>query len=112
MYKRQALGGTDESIAASLAVKVEEYLTDNLHNTKPSVEQIQDAVEKVLIEEGHARTAKEYILYRAGRTRVRETVSYTHLDVYKRQGHNEHPENERCDRLAVAAAEQYKNQGL
>ncbi len=67
-----ALGGTDESIAASLAVKVEEYLTDNLHNTKPSVEQIQDAVEKVLIEEGHARTAKEYILYRAGRTRVRE----------------------------------------
>ena len=67
-----ALGGTDESIAAALAVKVEEYLTDNLHNTKPSVEQIQDAVEKVLIEEGHARTAKEYILYRAGRTRVRE----------------------------------------
>lgn len=28
------------------------------------------------------------------------------------KGHNEHPENERCDRLAVAAAEQYKNQGL
>jgi ribonuclease HI len=24
------------------------------------------------------------------------------------RGHNEHPENERCDRLAVAAAEQFK----
>ena len=55
-----ALGGTDESIAASLAVKVEEYLTDNLHKTKPSVAQIQDAVEKVLIEEGHARTCLLY----------------------------------------------------
>ena len=38
----------------------------------PSVEQIQDAVEKVLIENGHARTAKEFILYRAERTRVRD----------------------------------------
>lgn len=28
------------------------------------------------------------------------------------KGHNEHPENERCDRLAVAAAEKYKEQGL
>ena len=36
------------------------------------VSQIQDVVEKILIESGHARTAKEYILYRAERTRVRE----------------------------------------
>ena len=28
------------------------------------------------------------------------------------KGHNEHPENERCDRLAVAAAEKFKEQGL
>lgn len=35
-----------------------------LHLTEPSVEQIQDVVEKVLIENGHSRTAKEYILYR------------------------------------------------
>ncbi len=40
--------------------------------TKPSVEQIQDTVERVLIENGHARTAKEFILYRAERTRIRE----------------------------------------
>ncbi len=38
----------------------------------PTVEQVQDTVEKVLIESGHARTAKAYILYRNERTRVRE----------------------------------------
>ena len=42
------------------------------HNNTPTVEQVQDAVEKILIENGHARTAKEYILYRAERTRIRE----------------------------------------
>ena len=39
----------------------------------PSVEQIQDAVEAVLIENGLVRTAKEYIIYRAERTRIRES---------------------------------------
>lgn len=38
----------------------------------PTVEYIQDIVEKALIEEGYADTAKTYILYRAERTRVRE----------------------------------------
>ena len=38
----------------------------------PSVEQIQDTVEKVLIEHGFVRSAKAYILYRAERNRVRE----------------------------------------
>jgi uridine kinase len=37
----------------------------------PSVEEIQDVVEKVLIEEGHARVAKAYILYRDERNRRR-----------------------------------------
>ena len=36
------------------------------------MEQVQDTVESVLIEFGHVRTAKQYILYRAERTRVRE----------------------------------------
>ncbi|NLG23978.1 MAG: anaerobic ribonucleoside triphosphate reductase, partial [Clostridiales bacterium] len=38
----------------------------------PTVEQIQDAVEGVLIENGFVRTAKRYILYRAERSRIRE----------------------------------------
>lgn len=38
----------------------------------PTVEQIQDKVESVLISHGFVRTAKSYILYRAERTRIRD----------------------------------------
>ena len=41
-------------------------------NLTPTVEQVQDAVEAALIREGHVRTAKAFILYRAERTRLRE----------------------------------------
>ena len=68
----QVLGGNDKEMATYLAKQVELYLTEVCHNNMPTVEQIQDAVEKILIENGHARTAKEYILYRAERTRVRD----------------------------------------
>lgn len=73
IYKAAAvLGGKDHDMALELAKKVEQYILDNGLSNSPTVEQIQDAVEKVLIENGHARTAKEYILYRAERTRIRE----------------------------------------
>ncbi|MGI6695629.1 MAG: anaerobic ribonucleoside triphosphate reductase [Christensenellales bacterium] len=41
----------------------------------PTVEQVQDVVEQVLIEKGFVNTAKRYILYRAERSRVREMNS-------------------------------------
>ncbi|MDD6647605.1 MAG: anaerobic ribonucleoside triphosphate reductase [Firmicutes bacterium] len=73
IYKAaQVLGGKDRDMAKYLARQVEVYLIEICHNEVPTVEQIQDTVEKVLIENGHARTAKEYILYRAERTRVRD----------------------------------------
>ena len=73
IYKAaQVLGGKDKKMATYLAKQVELYLTELCGNNTPTVEQIQDAVEKVLIENGHARTAKEFILYRAERTRVRD----------------------------------------
>lgn len=72
IYKAAAaLGGKDKDTAMYLAGQVELYLAQIRRNDTPTVEQIQDAVEKVLIENGHARTAKEFILYRAERTRVR-----------------------------------------
>ena len=67
-----AVGGKDYNSSLLLAEEVVEYLEKNLNNKVPSVEEIQDAVEKILIERGHARTAKEFILYRAERTRIRE----------------------------------------
>ncbi len=73
IYKAaEVLGGQNRDTANYLAKQVELYLTEVCHNETPTVEQIQDAVEKVLIENGHARTAKEFILYRAERTRVRD----------------------------------------
>ena len=59
-------------MAESLARQVEENLEKTLGDEIPTVEQIQDEVERVLVETGHARTAKRYILYRDERTRVRE----------------------------------------
>ncbi len=67
-----ATGGRDYDTALTLAEKVVEYIENELNKKVPSVEEIQDAVEKVLIETGHARTAKKFILYRAERNRVRE----------------------------------------
>ncbi len=68
----QSLGGTNYDTALALAKEVETYLDSTLKEECPTVEMVQDAVEKILIDKGHARTAKEFILYRAERTRVRE----------------------------------------
>ncbi|MDE5763510.1 MAG: anaerobic ribonucleoside triphosphate reductase [Ruminococcus sp.] len=68
----QSCGGTDMNVAMEIAAEVcNVYERDN-PNKVPTVEEIQDLVEKVLIEKGHAKTAKAYILYRYERTRSRE----------------------------------------
>lgn len=47
IYKAaQVLGGNDREMAEELTQKVIAYLTDELHETRPAVEQVQDAVEK------------------------------------------------------------------
>ncbi len=72
IYKAaEAVGGSDYETALELSGKVVDLLMA-MGTTTPTVEQIQDCVEKVLIEEGHAATAKSYILYRSERTRARE----------------------------------------
>ena len=68
----QASGGRDYEMAKDLAQQVVVLLDKENMITLPTVEQIQDAVEKVLVKNGHARTAKKYILYRNERTRARE----------------------------------------
>ena len=68
----QAIGGHDYAMSEEIANRVVAYLEKEEHKSIPTVEEVQDAVEKILIEAGHARTAKEYILYRAERTRIRE----------------------------------------
>jgi uridine kinase len=67
-----AVGGRDRATAERLSDQVVDILEHNFPPGRlPTVEDIQDVVEKVLIENGHARTAKAYILYRAERARMR-----------------------------------------
>ena len=89
----QVLGGRDREMAMYLAKQTELYLLEVCHNQVPTVEQIQDAVEKILIENGHARTAKEYILYRAERTRARD-MNTKLMRIYEDLTFKEAKENE------------------
>lgn len=68
----QTCGGSDMNVAMEVAAEVCSIYERDHANKVPSVEEIQDLVEKVLIEKGHAKTAKAYILYRYERTRSRE----------------------------------------
>lgn len=68
----QSCGGSDFNEAMDTAVEVCGFYEKHNGNKVPTVEEIQDLVEKVLIENGHAKTAKAYILYRYERTRSRE----------------------------------------
>ncbi|NLE45004.1 MAG: response regulator SirA [Chloroflexi bacterium] len=68
-----AVGGRDRVTAERLAAQVVDLLEANTAPGHiPTVEEIQDCVEKVLIENGHARVAKAYILYRDERARRRK----------------------------------------
>ncbi len=70
----EAVGGKDFGLALMLAKCVEEAIANKFHsNSIPAVEEIQDIVEKVLIEQGHARVAKAFILYREQHRRIRTT---------------------------------------
>lgn len=67
----EACGSGNYEEALELSQQVVNHIEAS-GNTRPTVEEIQDTVEKVLIESGHARTAKKFILYRSERSRVRE----------------------------------------
>jgi len=69
----QAVGGKDYKKSVELTDKVMERLDKELKKGEiPTVELVQDIVEKTLIEEGHARTSKAYILYRKQHQDIRE----------------------------------------
>ena len=67
-----AVGGNDFEMAEGLCQEVVALLDKKYTGNTPDIESIQDVVEKVLIEHGHAQTAKAYILYREKRKGARE----------------------------------------
>jgi len=69
----KAVGGTDQERAKMLsAILVKEINAKYGEREIPGVEDVQDMVEKVLIEEGHAKVAKAYILYRKSHEELRD----------------------------------------
>ena len=72
----KAVGGKDRELAKKLSDQVIAELKKRFgEEGVPTVEEIQDLVEKILIENGHARTAKAYILYRKQHQDMRELAA-------------------------------------
>lgn len=70
--KAMEASGRSAKAAPDISAKVEERLREIFPDSPPSVEDIQDVVERVLMDNGYNMVAKNYILYRAERSRVRE----------------------------------------
>ncbi|MCD6302332.1 MAG: ribonucleoside triphosphate reductase, partial [Anaerolineae bacterium] len=69
----QAVGGDDYDRAVFISNVVTQMLVDRYGDTIiPTVEEIQDLVERALIKHGHAKTAKAYILYRDLHNKLRD----------------------------------------
>lgn len=67
-----SVGGEDRELAEKLSHEVVDRLEVRFGDSRPQVEDVQDMVEKVLIKNGHARTAKAFILYREKRHSARK----------------------------------------
>ena len=61
--------------AKKLAEKVLKRAEETIKTRTPSVEQIQDIVEEILMESSYKKTAREYIRFRQERSRIREAKS-------------------------------------
>ena len=67
-----ALERGDGDLAKRLSNKVVKLVNERFEGRIPSVENVQDIVEEILIKNGYADVAKAYILYRQKRTEIRE----------------------------------------
>ena len=63
----------NRKLSEELATKVVKILEKRFIDKIPSVEDVQDLVEKILIQEGYSDIAKAYILYRKRREEIRKT---------------------------------------
>ena len=68
----KAAGQAAPQGAAAVTEAVVRYLEAHYPDTPPKIEEIQDVVEHELMRMGFDEVAKQYILYRANRTRIRE----------------------------------------
>ncbi len=70
----RSVGGTDNEKSEGVTRSVVDILEIIYKDGRvPTVENIQDLVEKILIEKGHAKVAKAYILYRDQHRKIRDS---------------------------------------
>jgi len=71
----------DHKTARKLTIKVLSLAEKLFENSLPSVEDIQDIVEEVLLSTSYRRTAKAYIIYRDQHARLREITNRMEVDL-------------------------------
>ena len=81
MHAGEATGEFDEDIARKLTLKVLSLAQYMIADRTPTVEEIQDIVEEVLLSSSYKKTAKAYILYRDQHARIREISSKFNVDL-------------------------------
>lgn len=74
-------GEFSEVEARKLADRVLKWADTRIATKTPTVEQIQDIVEEVLLDSAYKATAKAYIIYRDQHKRLREIASDSHIDL-------------------------------
>ncbi|MGB2787120.1 MAG: ribonucleoside triphosphate reductase, partial [Candidatus Saccharimonadaceae bacterium] len=74
-------GEFSEVEARKLAERVLKWAETRITTKTPTVEQIQDIVEEVLLDSAYKATAKSYIIYRDQHKRLREIASESHIDL-------------------------------
>ncbi|MCK4386888.1 MAG: ribonucleoside triphosphate reductase [Candidatus Pacebacteria bacterium] len=77
----EATGEFEQKIAQRLSLRVLNVAQQALTRKNPTVEEIQDVVEEILLSSPYRTTAKAYIIYREQRARAREIASATKVDL-------------------------------
>jgi ribonucleoside-diphosphate reductase alpha chain len=67
-----SMGMSDGEVSQKLSAQVVANVEEDFGDRIPSVEDVQNTVEMVLVKNGYAEVAKAYILYRQKRTEIRE----------------------------------------
>ena len=81
----QSVGGDDRERAIFISDQVSQMLEERYGDSViPSVEDIQDLVERALIKHGHAKTAKAFILYRDLHNKLRDIRAWSMLTNWSR----------------------------
>ena len=77
----KATGEFGDKVAKRLAIKVLNLATQVIGEKTPTVEEIQDIVEEVLLSSTYRKTAKAYIIYREQHARIREIANKASVDL-------------------------------